>query len=939
MCIYGEGDSVQHLVIIDGLSFFFRAYHAVSNRLTRSDGLPTNALYGFSQMLIKVVKDLQPDLCLVALDSIGPTFRKDMYPEYKANRAELDEEMALQLPYFELLIAAFGLPGIRVEGVEADDIIATLATRYGVENKVTIVSSDKDLLQLLDEAGQVRMLDTMKNKTFGPAEVMEKFGVGPDKVIEVQALIGDSSDNVPGVRGIGPKTAAQLIQQFETIENLYNNLDQVEREKLRESLKNYEKEARISRKLVELKQDVEFPLTEEELAFNPDLTGAAEYLKNELEFKTLADRLPAGVAAVKKDEKAQKTVNFAEKTPQMSEKGEKSAEGAQKYQTVTTQAAFKEWIERIQQAGVVAIDTETTSLDALQAKLVGISLAVKAGAGCYVPLAHVQKNEGELDFGGNDEKIEQLDKNWVKEQLKPILLDKSIVKVGHNLKYDLHILHGEGLDIPHLEDTMLMSFCLDGGKHGHNMDLLALKHLGHQTIAFKDVAGTGKSQITFDQVPLEQATPYAAEDADITLQLYEFFKKRLDAAGMEPVKKLYEKVERALVPTLARMEEQGILVDKAELSKLSQEFETRLRAHEAEIFKLAGTEFNVNSPKQLGEVLFDQMGLQAGKKKTRSTNVEIMEILAADGHTIAAEVLAYRQVAKLRSTYTEALIGQINPKTGRVHTSYHQAGAATGRFSSSDPNLQNIPIRSEDGRKIRRAFITQPGWQLLGADYSQIELRLLAHMSDSKPLQEAFIQGQDIHTHTAHQLLGIPHAEVTTDQRRVAKIINFGIVYGMGAVSLAKQAHLTREEAKQYIEQYFERYAGVREYMEYNKEQARANGYVTTLLGRRVHLPEIDSNHPGLKAGAERAAINAPLQGSNADIIKLVMPRIEQALQEQSLQTRMLLQVHDELVFEVPEAEMETAKPLILDLMENVVSLKVPLKVGSGVGANWEDAH
>lgn len=944
-----HGNTMPHLVIIDGLSFFFRAYHALPPLTRKSDGLPTNALHGFAQMLLRVINDLKPDLCAVALDSKGPTFRDKIYDAYKANRGEMDAEMVQQMPYFEPLIRAFGVEAIQVEGVEADDIIATYA-ELSVEKgyRLTIVSSDKDLYQLITPT--INLLDTMKNKRVGIEQVIEKFGVLPEKVTEVQALIGDTSDNIPGVPGIGPKTAATLIEKYGTLEGIYEHIDDISRPKLRENLITYKDNAFLSRTLVTLKRDVPLPEENIDLNFDPDVSSAISFLE-EMEFSSLTTRLkrqygeegstvavkntPGAVATPSLPAHQQNVTHIKKvKTADNTEKTKAEA----KYVCVTTKAQWREWLAGCKAAKVVAFDTETTNIHAARAALVGISLACEEGYACYVPLAHKSAHNGELDFT-NDAPMQQLHFNDIAQDIADLLADKNILKVGHNIKYDLQIMHNVGVNITPIADTMLQSFVLDGGKHNHGLDTLAKLHLKHNTIAFKDVAGTGAKQVTFDYVPLNAATQYAAEDADITLKLYNIFTPRLNSADAAKLLHLYKHVELPLVPTLAAMEMTGVCVDKAELLRLSQEFATRLAAHEEKIFNLAGCNFNVNSPKQLGEVLFDKMGIPLGKNKKRSTNVEVLEKLEEDGHAIAREILAYRSLAKLRSTYTEALLQQINPKTWRIHTSYNQTGAATGRFSSSDPNLQNIPIRTEDGRKIRRAFIPQDGWDMLAADYSQIELRLLAHFSESKALMQAFADDIDIHTHTAHQIFNIPYAEVTPDKRRVAKIINFGIVYGMGAASLAKQTGATKSEAAEYIENYFTRYSGVRDYMAFNKDFARTHGYVETLMGRRVHLPDIMSGHGGLRAGAERAAINAPLQGSNADIIKKVMPEVDTIIKQNNLKTNMLLQVHDELVFEVPPEEHAPALKHITSTMENVVKLRVPLKVEADFGRNWEEAH
>jgi DNA polymerase-1 len=821
--------------------------------------------------------------------------------------------MLAQFPYFEPLIQAFGIPALRVEGYEADDIIATLVANKADDEVITIVSSDKDLMQLIRPG--VVMLDTMKDKTFGPDEVAEKFGVGPDKVTEVQALIGDSSDNVPGVAGIGPVGAAKLIQEYGTLEGIYAHLAEI-KGKVQEHLANNRDNAFLSRQLVTLATDV--PVTEADFTYRPTPDKARDFLL-QLEFRTLAGRLntqavEAAVAQAKAD---------GTPAPAVAAKPE--------YVSVHTLEALDGWIEKIKKAGRVAVDTETTSLDALQARLVGISLAVAAGDACYIPLAHQQ----DMLSGA----LPQLDKKTVLDRLQPVLADGNIQKIGQNIKYDLLVLGQEGVTVTPVDDTMVMSFCLHGGEHNHGMDTLALMYLGHQCIAYKDVCGTGTKQITFDQVPIDRATAYAAEDADITLRLYDLFKAELDAAPK--VKEVYERVERPVIQVLTNMERRGVLVDKNELKALSDTFESRLRVHEQKVFALAGTQFNLNSPKQLAEVLFEQMGLKGGKKTQSgwSTNEETLSALADDGHPIAAEVLAYRSLAKLKSTYTDALQHQVNPTTGRVHTSYNQTGAATGRLSSSDPNLQNIPIRTEDGRKIRHAFVAALNHMLVSADYSQVELRIMAHMAKVDGLKKAFAAGVDIHAHTAHQIFDVPVDKVDGDQRRAAKLINFGIVYGMGAFSLAKQLGVPNHTAKAYIDNYFARYDGIRQFMDYNIQFAREHGYVETLYGRRVHTPNINAKNGALKAGAERAAINAPLQGTNADIMKMVMPVFEQAYQGGKTTARLLMQVHDELIFEVPADTVAAEMPFITKTMESIVTLDVPLKVGIGHGRTWEDAH
>tara|TARA_R110000868_G_scaffold218576_1_gene468978 strand:+ start:122145 stop:124883 length:2739 start_codon:yes stop_codon:yes gene_type:complete len=908
----------KKLVIVDGFNFLFRAYYAV-RPLTRSDGFPTNALYGFTQMLLKVINDLSPDYLTVAID-VPNTFRNDIYSAYKANRSEADEEMKQQIPMLDPLVESFGIPTIKVAGFEADDIIATLADKYHDDVEVIIVSSDKDLMQLVNN--DVSMLDTMKDLHIKAEQVFDKFAVAPSKVIEVQSLIGDASDNIPGVKGIGPKTAAILIDQFGTLEGLYENIEQVAREKLKQNLIDNKENAFLSKRLVTLSKDVPLTHTLESLIYNPTPHSAESFL-DDMEFHRLKARAAKVFGAFEEAHSEEVKVK------DVKDNSKQVVKTKPVYECVDTEEKFQVWLKKIQEHNIFAIDTETTSLDSMQAKLVGISLSVQEGEACYIPLAHT----GDTLFGD----ITQLDKSYVLSRLKPILESIAFVKIGQNIKYDMHIFKGEGIQVKGIEDTMLMSACLDGGLHNHGMDALAELHLGYKCIPFKEVAGVGKKQVTFDKVSLGEATQYAAEDADITLRLYNLFNKRINKPDNKSVKNLYENIEKPLVPVLMGMERRGVLVDRNALEKLSFEFEARLKKHEARIYELAGEPFNINSPKQLGEILFDKLGLET-KGKKRSTKAEVLDKLAEDNE-ICAEVAKYRGVAKLRSTYTEALIEQINPVTGRVHTSYHQMGAATGRFSSSDPNLQNIPSRSEDGRKIRQTFIAKEGYVLMCADYSQIELRLLAHLSHSEGLQEAFVQGKDIHAYTAHQIFNVPLESVTSQQRSAAKAINFGLVYGMGKNSLAKHIGVSQAEAGQYIDSYFERYGGVRAFLDGYKQDAHDKGYIETLFGRRVHFPNIEASHPMLRAGAERAAINAPLQGANADIIKKVMVIIEEELKKEGLKCELLMQVHDELVFEVPRDEIEKTTGKVRSIMENVTSLSVPLRVDVGVAVNWEEAH
>lgn len=962
----------KHLVIVDGMGFIFRAYHAVRGNLSRSsDGLPTNALFGFAQMLVKVVDDLKPDQCVVALDSKGKNWRHDLYAAYKANRPAPDEALVRQLDYIEPMIAAFGLPMMRISGVEADDIIATLVRQCG-DCKITIVTSDKDLLQLVGD--EVELLDTLKDKHSGPAQAVEKFGVLPDLIVDVQGLMGDSVDNIPGVPGVGPKTAAELVQQFGTLDDLFARLGEVARETLREKLVANKDNALLSRELARLKYDVALP--ELDLTFHPHLHQAAEYLRDELEFKTLAARLEkrkerlkggdgevegAGTvasSAIGGRAALPAAVGHKEAGRDLSMPAAKDEDGWGDYECVTTKDRWDWWMAEARKRGVVAFDTETTSLDIYEARLVGVSLALGAGEACYVPVkGGMVAGSGQADlFGGGEAAVgphgvEGLD---VIGDLRALLADAKVKKIGHNLKYDWEIVARAAGVIPgktgvelqefivNFEDTMLMSGCLDSGRWNHGMDELVRRHLGHVMIAFGDVAGKGKAMVTFDKVPLEAAVAYAGEDADATWRLYEVFKMRLEGeeggtAGFG-VRHLYENVERPLLPIVVAMEARGVRVDTKDLKDLSADFAARMVVLEKAIWAEAGHEFNVQSTQQLAVVLFDELKVGSEKlKKSRSTAVGVLEELEEDGVPLAKLIGQYRQLAKLRSTYAEALLEQVSAATGRVHTHYQQMGAGTGRFSSNEPNLQNIPIRTEEGRKIRKTFVPREGWVMVSADYSQIELRLLAHFSGSEALQKAFKEGVDIHAYTASLIRGIPLSEVTKEQRRASKAVNFGLVYGMGARSLAGQMGASVGEAQEWIDAYFKRYEGVREYMDLNKRLARERGYVETLCGRRVWLPEINSSHGGLRAGSERAAINAPLQGSNADVIKLAMPQVEAALRGKDAQ--LLMQVHDELVLECAPGVAEEVKGLLPGVMGGVVSLSVPLAVEVGVGPNWEEAH
>ncbi|PPR70489.1 MAG: DNA polymerase I [Alphaproteobacteria bacterium MarineAlpha3_Bin2] len=922
----------QHVFLIDGSGFIFRAYYGIKADMTNPAGTPVNAVFGFTKMVMKLIDDTNADHIAIMFDKARKTFRSDIYAEYKANRGAPPDDL---IPQFDLVrdaAKALNVVALDMDGYEADDLIATY-TRQAREQgaDVTIVSSDKDLMQLVGPG--VVMMDAMKNKIIGPDEVMEKFGVGPDKVIDVQALAGDSSDNVPGVRGIGVKTAAQLINEYGDLDAVLARAEEIKQPKRRQSLIDEADEARLSRQLVTLMDDV--PVTE-------DLSTFA------VQPRTAETLLPflvqQGFKSLLKAAEAQFGVSAPTDNAEVSETGTGTVTG---YELVQTDKALKAWIDEAIRAGVVAVDTETTSLDALRAELVGVSLSVTPGRACYIPLGHKQAAvQGALDLGGDGntggdggDAPDQIPLKKALKLLKPLLENPSVLKIGQNIKYDMKVLSRHDVTISPVDDTMLLSYVLGGGLHGHGMDDLAKRFLDHETIKYADVTGTGKAKVTFDQVALDKALDYAAEDADITGRLHKILKPRLVE---DHVVSVYETLERPLVPILGAMERQGIKVDGKKLKGLSDDFGKRLAELEIEIHSLAGREFNIGSPKQLGEVLFDEMGLPGGKKgKTGAygTGADVLEALIDHGHDLPARVLDWRQLAKLKSTYSDALMEQINPDTGRVHTSYSQTGASTGRLASTNPNLQNIPVRTEEGRKIRQAFVADKGMKLLSADYSQIELRLLAHVADIKALKDAFHNGQDIHAMTAAQVFGVAMEDMDPMVRRKAKAINFGIIYGISAFGLARQLGIGNSEAGEYIDAYFEKYPGIRDYMDRTKDQAAQQGFVTTLFGRKCHIRSINEKNPNLRGLGERAAINAPIQGGGADIIKRAMIRLPDALAGAKLSARMLLQVHDELIFEVPEKEMEATTEVVTGVMSGAAHLDVPLVVDTGVGANWDEAH
>jgi DNA polymerase-1 len=927
-----------HLYLVDGSSYIFRAFHALPP-MTRSDGTPVNAVLGFCNMLYKLLEDTkngdEPTHFAVIMDAGRKSFRNEIYEDYKAHRPPAPEELVPQFSIIRDAVNAFNVPCIEMENYEADDLIATYTEEARKRDwDVTLVSSDKDLMQLVDD--HVDMLDTMKNRRIDRDGVMEKFGVPPEKVVDVQALAGDSTDNIPGVPGIGVKTAAQLIEEYGDLETLLANADKIKQPKRREKLIENAELARISMKLVTLKRDVPFDEDLDSFTVREPEAGALLEFLDEQEFQTLKtkiiSRLGADIPAdVQAGIQAGLQADLAEFTPEKAE-----------YETVTIKERLDHWIEAASKAGVVAIDTETTSLDAMTAELVGLSLSVEAGSACYIPVGHKGDATEGFDFDGKGAP-EQLDRDAVLEALKDLFQDPGVLKVGQNLKYDILVLRKYGVQVAPIDDTMLISYALEAGMHGHGMDELSELHLGHKPISFKEVAGTGKSQVTFDRVPIDKATDYAAEDADITGRLYRLLKPRLVKDGVVSV---YETMDRPLAQVLADMEYAGVKVDPDLLRKFSNDFAGRMADLETEITKLAGREFNINSPKQLGEILFDEMGLEGGKKgKTGAygTGADVLEGLAAEGHDLPARVLDYRQLAKLKSTYTDALQSDINPATGRIHTSYSLASTTTGRLASNDPNLQNIPIRSEEGRKIRTAFIAEDGMVMMAADYSQIELRLVAHMAGIDPLRDAFEKGQDIHAMTASEVFGVPIKDMDPMVRRQAKAINFGIIYGISAFGLARQLGVPQKEAKSYIDEYFKRFPGIRDYMDETIAFCKRHGYVETLFGRRAHIQAINDKNPARRGFGERAAINAPIQGTAADIIRRAMIRMAPALDKAGLKARMLMQVHDELVFEVPEDELDQTRDIVREVMEGAaapaVNLSVPLTVDVGVGANWDEAH
>ena len=920
----------QHLYLVDGSSYIFRAYHRLPP-LTNRHGLNVGAVYGYTTMLWKLANDLHkadgPTHLAVIFDAGSKTFRNDMFDGYKAQRPPPPPDLVPQFPLIRDATRAFSLPCIEEDGLEADDIIACYAkAALGQGWKVTIVSSDKDLMQLVED-GRLDLYDTMNDRRIGRDYVIEKFGVPPEKLGDVLALMGDNVDNVPGVPGIGPKTAAQLIQDYGSLEAVLANAEEIKKPKLKQNLIEHAEAARLSRELVRLVCDSPLPEPLDALAMKGIPDGPLREFLEDQGFRTLLARLN-GTSQVRAPS------TDPAQTPVQSEVRPEPKIDRSAYETVTTEEALDRWIREALVRGRFAIDTETDSVDCVSAKLVGVSLATECGRACYIPLEH----------GGHDllaERPEQLPAELVLAKLKPLLEDQATLKIGHNFKFDWIVFDRRGIKVAPIDDTLVMSFNLDaGGLNSHAMDDLARKHLDHEPLTYKELCGSGQKQIGFEQVPLDRATEYAAEDADVTLRLWNRFRTRL---AHERVTRVYELVDRPLVPVVARMEREGVKVDRDELSRLSAEFNEQILNLEERICGEAGCRFTIGSPKQLGEILFDKLQLKGGRKGKSgvwSTDVTELERLAKDGVPIANMVLEWRQLTKLKNTYTDALQQQINKDTGRVHTCYSLSGAQTGRLSSTDPNLQNIPIRTEIGRRIRDSFVAEPGFVMLSADYSQIELRLAAHMADVPQLRDAFSRGEDIHSMTAQELFG----EVSRDTRASAKTINFAILYGISRWGLAGRLSITADEAQAMIDRYFDRFPGIRDYIHATLTSVRETGFTTTLFGRKTHFPSIKSKIQHERQGAERAAINAPIQGTSADIIKRAMARMCPALESEGLgSTRMLLQVHDELVFEVPEADAERAKTVIRRVMETAaepaVKLSVPLGVDIGTGPNWGAAH
>ena len=982
----------HHLFLVDGSGYIFRAYHALPPLTRKSDGLPIGALAGFCNMLWKLLCDARdtavgvvPSHFAVIFDYSARTFRKEIYPEYKANREAPPDDLIPQFALIRQATQAFNLPCIEKEGFEADDIIATyakLATSAGM--RTTIISSDKDLMQLVND--HVDMYDSMKDKHIGRAQVIEKWGVGPEKMIELQALTGDSSDNVPGIPGIGPKTAALLLQEYGSLDNLLANVETIKQQKRRENIIAYREQLQVSRQLVKLKDDVPLDLKLEDLVLEtqngPRIVSFLKAMELNVLTRRIAEATNTDAAKVEAaqlntvfdkvahgpdfDISAQSSLrqnpqatnsqaqSFAQgensdglayNAPQMLVNKRKAQALASQivttdYETILDKMVLAQWLEDAVSQGYVAFNIETTSHDPMKAELIGFSLALAPGKAAYVPLGHI---EGDADLLGGGRNSSQLLLNEVIALLKPVLENPALLKITHDIKFNWLVMQENfAITIAPFDDTMLISYALDAGSLTHGIDVLSQRWLGHTPMSYKEVTSEGRTSTGFDRVPIARATAYAGEVADLTLRLWQILKPSLVADG---VNRVYEALDRPLVEVLARMEQRGVLIDRQILSRLSGELAQSAAALESDIYQLAGERFNIGSPKQLGEILYGKLAIAGGAKtKTGqwSTSAQVLEELAGEGNELARKIVDWRQLTKLKSTYTDSLPGYVDEE-GRVHTNYSMAATTTGRLSSSDPNLQNIPIRTKEGRKIRTAFIAGRNSLLLSADYSQIELRILAHIADIPALKQAFADGLDIHAMTASEMFDVPVKDMPAEIRRRAKAINFGIIYGISAFGLANQLSISREEAGQYIRTYFERFPGIRDYMEETKAYARDHGYVETIFGRRAHYPEIRSSKPQIRAFNERAAINARIQGSAADIIRRAMKKMDGCLQSHNLSAKMLLQVHDELVFELPENEVEATLKVVKDVMENatmpVIALDVPLKVEARAAKNWDEAH
>ncbi|RTZ14199.1 DNA polymerase I [Vibrio aquaticus] len=923
------------LILIDGSSYLYRAFHAYPGTMSNGD-IPTNAVYGVVNMLRSMMRQFASDRIAVVFDAKGKTFRDDMYPEYKANRPPMPDDLRCQIEPLHNVIRAMGLPLICIPGVEADDVIGTLAYQASQAGMPVLISTgDKDMAQLVDD--NVTLINTMTNVVMDREGVVEKFGIPPELIIDYLALMGDKVDNIPGVPGVGDKTATALLQGIGGLDKLYDNLDDIAplgfrgSKTMAKKLVDNKDNAQLSYELATIKLDVELEETPESLLKTEPNTDELIKLYGQLVFKSwLNELLDGGTGVVEADEKSGAATGAAKASSSVEMNTSAVTIDRSQYETILDEASFNAWLEKLKAAEVFAFDTETDSLDYMVANLVGLSFATEEGVAAYVPVAHDY-----LDAP------QQLDRDWVLEQLKPILEDDAQAKVGQNLKYDASVLARYGIEMKGIKhDTMLASYVYNsvGGKH--DMDSLALRFLQHSCISFEQIAGKGKKQLTFNQIELEQASPYAAEDADVTLRLHNRLMENIDQD--EKLKSIYEEIEVPLVPVLSRIERTGVLIDDMKLGTQSQEIAQRLDELEQKAYEVAEQEFNMNSPKQLQAILFEKMGLPVIKKTpsgTPSTNEEVLQELALD-YPLPKLILEYRGLAKLKSTYTDKLPKMINPETGRVHTSYHQAVTATGRLSSTDPNLQNIPIRNDEGRRIRQAFVAPHGFKILAVDYSQIELRIMAHLSGDKALLEAFQQGKDIHAATAAEIMGTTIDQVSSEQRRRAKAVNFGLIYGMSAFGLAKQLGIPRGEAQDYMNKYFERYPGVMQYMEDTRSAASEQGYVETIFGRRLHLPEIQSRNGMRRKAAERAAINAPMQGTAADIIKKAMLLVDEWIQAEGAgRVKLLMQVHDELVFEVEESALTEIESKVQELMESAAALDVPLVAESGHGDNWDQAH